>query len=380
LRSSASTYTIQGSLTAHASSVRATIRHVLSTSPLLQVGGLVDSNNPTHKAVLDASAIAIKRGEVTKGEAGLRWVLERDPDSVLALLWMTKCVEDPTEKLRYFQRVLQIDPTNAHALKGIQLLSGESSSTASSHPTDSPAPSPSHTTLAPKPFKPCPFCKEPMAADAATCPACNRRIYPGSADPSEAPDLQPPYSPNRGARRPVESQPARQIYSVPAPPGARPPPSSSSCVNFAFYSIFAIIALWILSLLSQCAGDSVAILKRAFYKPTSGDAFSYAAGFAHEKLATYQAEPFLNPGCEDSPEWYMVSVADLGNATFRVVGRVVTGNIYCVKDESSFTATVQYLNKQWNLIGAVDFSNMCVLHAAYAYQPASCSSTQWRPP
>jgi len=138
--------------------------------------------------------------------------------------------------------------------------------------------------------------------------------------------------------------------------------------------------LCLLSILSQCTTGLSEALGNLFYKPTADDAFSHAAGFAHRELATYQPEPFLNPGCEDRPEWYKVNITDLGNATYRVVGRVVTGNIYCVKDESAFTATVQYYDKQWNLIGGVAFSNTCVLHSAYASQPASCSFSQWRPP
>lgn len=82
-------------------------------------------NDPTIKEALDASANAIKSGDTLTGMEGLKWVLEREPHNVLAWLWMSRCVEGADEKLICFERVLAIDPTNKHALKGIQMFGGK---------------------------------------------------------------------------------------------------------------------------------------------------------------------------------------------------------------------------------------------------------------
>lgn len=76
---------------------------------------------PTIREALDLAAAAVKRGELSKGKSRLEWVLAREPDNVLALLWMTKCVDGPEEKLGLFRSVLEIEPGNPHALKGVEV-------------------------------------------------------------------------------------------------------------------------------------------------------------------------------------------------------------------------------------------------------------------
>ena len=86
---------------------------------------MLSGSEPTIKEALDASADAIKNGDIDTGKAGLKWVLERDPDNVLAWLWMSRCTEIPAEKLECFNRVLALDPTNKHALEGIKKYGDE---------------------------------------------------------------------------------------------------------------------------------------------------------------------------------------------------------------------------------------------------------------
>jgi len=75
----------------------------------------------SNKAILDEAATAIRQGKTHLGEALLRKVLTSEPDNVLALLWLTKCTEDPHQRFKLFQQVLSIDPNNSHGLKGIKL-------------------------------------------------------------------------------------------------------------------------------------------------------------------------------------------------------------------------------------------------------------------
>lgn len=72
-----------------------------------------------HKDALDQAASLIKQGDIAQGEQILRRILQIDPNSVLALLWMTRCTKDPSRKAALFERVLALDPDNPHALKGI---------------------------------------------------------------------------------------------------------------------------------------------------------------------------------------------------------------------------------------------------------------------
>ncbi len=82
------------------------------------------SDDPTIKDALNGAANAIKRGDLETGKAGLKWVLEREPNNVLAWLWMSRCAPTSEAKLECFNRVLAIDPTNRHALEGVQRYGG----------------------------------------------------------------------------------------------------------------------------------------------------------------------------------------------------------------------------------------------------------------
>ena len=49
-------------------------------------------------------------------------ILATDRNNVTALLWMTEVAATPEEVRIYLNRVLAIDPANAPARKGIELL------------------------------------------------------------------------------------------------------------------------------------------------------------------------------------------------------------------------------------------------------------------
>ncbi len=79
---------------------------------------------PTIKEALDKAATAIKGGDLETGKEILKWVLEREPNNVLAWLWMSRCVKTNEAKLECFNRVLAIVPGNKHALEGVQKYGG----------------------------------------------------------------------------------------------------------------------------------------------------------------------------------------------------------------------------------------------------------------
>jgi len=77
----------------------------------------------TIKETLDQAATAIKDGEIALGKSKLELVLQREPNNVLAWLWMSRCFQDREIKLKCFKKVLEIDPKNKHALEGIRAFS-----------------------------------------------------------------------------------------------------------------------------------------------------------------------------------------------------------------------------------------------------------------
>ena len=85
---------------------------------------MTPEDSPAIKDALDNAANAIKRGDLETGKAGLKWVLNREPNNVLAWLWMSRCAPNNEAKLECFNRVLAIDPSNRHALEGVQRFAG----------------------------------------------------------------------------------------------------------------------------------------------------------------------------------------------------------------------------------------------------------------
>lgn len=74
------------------------------------------------KRGLDLAVSEIKRGDIEAGKARLSQILSVQPDNILALLWMTKCIQEPAVQLGYFSRVLQLDPRNVHAGRGMERI------------------------------------------------------------------------------------------------------------------------------------------------------------------------------------------------------------------------------------------------------------------
>jgi TM2 domain-containing membrane protein YozV len=79
----------------------------------------------TIKEALDAAEAAIREGDTEKGQILLGWVLAQDSRNVQALLLMAKSVADPIAKVKYFNRVLEVNPTNLHALEGMARYGGQ---------------------------------------------------------------------------------------------------------------------------------------------------------------------------------------------------------------------------------------------------------------
>lgn len=76
---------------------------------------------PEPSQLQDAIA-AIKAGDRAKGRKLLSLFLQDNPTHENALLWLSATTNSPTEKRRYFERVLQINPNNQKAKRALAKL------------------------------------------------------------------------------------------------------------------------------------------------------------------------------------------------------------------------------------------------------------------
>lgn len=74
------------------------------------------------QTLLEQAVAYIKTGNTEDGKQLLIEVLKQNPKDENAWLWMSKCVTSISEKKECFQRVLQINPNNQFAIKGLRRL------------------------------------------------------------------------------------------------------------------------------------------------------------------------------------------------------------------------------------------------------------------
>ena len=72
--------------------------------------------------VLREAIASIKSGNKTLGRQLLIRVLENDENNETAWIWLTQCVTKPEQKRECFERVLEINPNNQHAIDGLKRL------------------------------------------------------------------------------------------------------------------------------------------------------------------------------------------------------------------------------------------------------------------
>lgn len=71
---------------------------------------MTNAANPTSEQALGFAVTAIKRGEPTRGQAALAWVLQREPSNVVAWLWMAECLPEGSAKQECLARVTALNP------------------------------------------------------------------------------------------------------------------------------------------------------------------------------------------------------------------------------------------------------------------------------
>jgi len=89
--------------------------------------------------ILQQAVTAIKSGDTERGKELLIEVIEKDESNENAWLWMTRCVADRNVKRECFERVLEINPVNEYAIRGLKhldVLSRAETSTAQGSTSD----------------------------------------------------------------------------------------------------------------------------------------------------------------------------------------------------------------------------------------------------
>ncbi len=134
---------------------------------------------------------AIRAGDKEKGYRLLARVIKADPkgrDTETAWLWMTAVVTDPEKKRQCLERVLQINPDNSQAKKGLAALEVSEQVLSESALLPTPKPTPLSASKASTPdsaeetvrlTKQCHYCAEIISISMEVCPACGWSLPTG---------------------------------------------------------------------------------------------------------------------------------------------------------------------------------------------------------
>jgi tetratricopeptide (TPR) repeat protein len=93
--------------------------------------------------LLQEAVTAIESGDKERGKQLLVQLLKRDEDHQSAWLWMTHCVAERDVKRECFERVLEINPDNEYAIRGIKRLDALARAEASNSRNGKPHATPS---------------------------------------------------------------------------------------------------------------------------------------------------------------------------------------------------------------------------------------------
>lgn len=102
---------------------------------------------------LENGIAAAKAGNKTQALQYLKQAVTENPRDTVAWLWVASLVEQPEKKKVCFQKVLEIDPSNQYALKGMESLQSAPIQEAP-QPRQVVQPSPARQALQPQPSNP----------------------------------------------------------------------------------------------------------------------------------------------------------------------------------------------------------------------------------
>lgn len=193
-------------------------------------------------ADLLAQGIAVARaGRKDEAQAIFLKVLEADDRNEMAWLWLSGVIEPPDERRVCLENVLAINPANAHARRGLELLVQSARAVVAAPPASPPAaPPPSAVPPPAPPPSPAPQAVATMRLPAATDTAPTAEVAQAPVGPSTGNTIElpaeavqaPPKQPWWSRQKPkVAAPPTGMPPSAAPPPGtpqvAAPPPPSA---------------------------------------------------------------------------------------------------------------------------------------------------------
>ncbi|MCB0162866.1 MAG: thermonuclease family protein [Anaerolineae bacterium] len=223
---------------------------------------------------LEEAIAAIKAGNKEKGRKLLADILQADLENETAWLWMSSVANSDEERRRYLKRVLEINPDNASAQRGLAMLkqkqaqakpaapppSGGLSSRLGTEPPASPAPvPPPKAEEAPPP--------SPPASDEPTDLSLKDELLPPPAFRSAAKEPAQPTTPPpkstaddliselRGSPPPVVEEEPVEEEPPDEKPSKKADPKGNGVINFlnSERGVFTLIAATVAIVLALAA-------------------------------------------------------------------------------------------------------------------------------
>jgi tetratricopeptide (TPR) repeat protein len=121
------------------------------------------------QTLLQQGIAASKAGQRQEACQILQKVIELNPGSESAWLWLSGVVDDLQERRHCLEQVLRINPNNAHAPAGLAWIEQKLAQSAAA-PVAETQPQPEQDTVA------CPFCNQLVSLQSVTCPHCQRDL------------------------------------------------------------------------------------------------------------------------------------------------------------------------------------------------------------
>lgn len=154
--------------------------------------------------LLKEGIAALKAGQRVRARALLQEVVREQPDNVAAWLWLSGTVDTDNERRECLERVLEVDPDNPHAKKGLERL-GPRTARKLSAPmaviTEKPHP--------PSKMQTCPHCGMTVQGQHKFCTVCGRALiaptittaYPPRSELLDREKALPSAAPRREKRK-----------------------------------------------------------------------------------------------------------------------------------------------------------------------------------
>lgn len=232
---------------------------------------------------LQQAITAIKTGDKVAGQQLLVQIVKADPHNEAAWLWMTTVTDDLEKKKGYLNKVLQINPNNEMAKKGLAKL-------APSQPLE-PVNVPEPDNIVTKP---------PVAQSVEKFP------------PKSTTEVVPaPSKPSRSGNQPVKPKLIKRIQPISEPKGVATSPQPAKIApkavtkNHTLIYVLSISAIGIILLCLGCFTFSLIVTSSPYYKATETARAIAQATPTPTSSSTFTPTPTPTPTFTPTPSYVL---------------------------------------------------------------------------